>query len=221
MAELLCEKYAVPHARIRILSNAAFVELQPDVSPRERRGAPSIGFLSAATPEKGVLRFIELARICIGRGLASSAYIAGSAPKQFEATLRAALTEQPAIHYLGGVYGPEKEQFFRTIDLLVFPTAYINEAEPVTLLEAAAAAVPFVATERGCIAEMGSVLGGVTLADGPDFLDRAVQTLEGMLNEATLADLARETQRLFRRENQVALRQRDLIVEEVWAGSRE
>ena len=60
----------------------------------------------------------------------------------------------PHARHVGPLYGGDKQRFFQRTDLLLFPTRYQNEAEPVTLHEALQAGATVVAASRGCIGGM-------------------------------------------------------------------
>jgi glycosyltransferase involved in cell wall biosynthesis len=70
----------------------------------------------------------------------------------------------PGLIYLGPVYGTDKTSFYRDIDLLLFPSRYRNEAQPLVILEAMAHGLPVVALDIGCI---GKTIGraGYTIND--------------------------------------------------------
>jgi glycosyltransferase involved in cell wall biosynthesis len=57
------------------------------------------------------------------------------------------------LTYVGFVRGDAKEAFFRTADVLLFPTYYANEGQPVALIEAMAFALPVVTTRWRAIPE--------------------------------------------------------------------
>lgn len=55
------------------------------------------------------------------------------------------------IKYLGPLYGEDKFRFYQSIDVLVFPTMYANEAQPLILFEAMSQGVLCIATGKSCI----------------------------------------------------------------------
>ena len=65
----------------------------------------------------------------------------------------------PNLEYAGPVYGADKESFYASIDLFIFPTRYRHEAEPLVVLEALAHGRPVIAFGRGCIPAL--LAGGV------------------------------------------------------------
>jgi glycosyltransferase involved in cell wall biosynthesis len=112
-----------------------------------------LGHLSNLTIEKGVLIFIEIFEEMRQSGLPVSATVAGSTS---DSRVTAALRSAEARHadsfsWVGPVYGEDKDQFFKSIDLFLFPTMYSNEAQPLVLFEALSHSLPIFSLDRGCI----------------------------------------------------------------------
>jgi glycosyltransferase involved in cell wall biosynthesis len=212
MAERLAAVYSIPAEQIRVISNAAFVGEAPAGRAARPPGAPTLGYLSAVRAEKGVLDFLALAREALASGAAARAIVAGPVEESFRETFLQALAAAPGAEYLGPVYGPEKAAFFEAIDLLAFPSRYANEAEPVTILEAAAAGVPTLATTRGCIAEMVERLGGRVLPEGSGFAQAALAVLSELGEGEALAELGRSVRDRYTAHRRAALAERDRLL---------
>ena len=149
MATLLCKQYQMHLERVSCLSNAAFLSWSE--KPGARRHLRTISFLSNITFEKGIATFLEVANELRRRSVQVQCMIAGPAAPEVRAWLDESLHKAPYVHYLGPRYGTDKDDFFAQTDLLVFPSQYANEAEPVTILEAFSFGVPVIATSLGCI----------------------------------------------------------------------
>ncbi|WP_421717902.1 glycosyltransferase family 4 protein [Algiphilus sp.] len=161
MAQGLTYNYGVDPFRIRVLGNAGFVRRIPDCGPR--RQLRTIGFIGNITPAKGIYLALEAMAQAQSQVPELRCLIAGPIT---DVTLRSEVEafchEAPERRvWLGAVQGAEKEAFFREIDLLLFPSRYPNEALPVTIYEALSAAVPVLATPRGCVPDQLSDIGGV------------------------------------------------------------
>ncbi|GKQ59347.1 hypothetical protein QMTAC487_32080 [Sphaerotilus sp. FB-3] len=113
-----------------------------------------IGFLSNITTEKGIFDFFAVIRRASEIGLSYQAEIVGPVDSSIKHKFQNELLKLPHTKHLGPLYGPDKQRFFQEIDLLLFPTRYANEAEPVTLHEALQAGATVVAMQRGCIGGM-------------------------------------------------------------------
>lgn len=179
-----------------VQSNAVFVPPQA-APPRSQERPPLVlGHLSNLCREKGLHTFLQLFDEARSRGLPVRAVLAGPAA---QADDRAAIADAAARHagsfrYLGAVAGTSKADFYREVDVFLFPTEYANEAQPVVLFEACAAGVLVASNRRGCIA---SQLGPEALVvdDPRRFIPRTLAWLE---------DLLRAPERLPARQSAVA-----------------
>lgn len=179
MADLLVEKYNISKGHVRVVSNAAF--LPPAVVvPFAVRDHISVGFLSNVTEAKGIFEFFDLAdqfskdqrfRFCIAGPVAADIVSA------FEARHLSAAN----VVHVGAVYSDKKENFLNSLDVFVFPTKYVNEAEPVSIAEAMRAGLPVISISRGCISGMLGDAGLATTLDG--FLSDASVFLLRLVND--------------------------------------
>ncbi|WP_160311489.1 glycosyltransferase [Rhodopirellula islandica] len=148
MVDGICEHYG-PGIDTVILSNRLFFV---DETGQALKPWPAsirrIGFLSNITQEKGIAAFMELCST-----VPINATIAGPAGNlNTQAAIDWFVGELPDRRsYLGPVYGEAKKDFFDSIDMLVFPTRYKNEAEPLVVYEALDRGIPVLATPMGCI----------------------------------------------------------------------
>jgi glycosyltransferase involved in cell wall biosynthesis len=139
-----------------ILSNAFGVEAAEPEASRVADDAPpfTLGHLSNLTEQKGSLAFIGIFEALRDSGLDVRARMAG--PIGDEPTRRgieaAQLKHGAAFEWVGPVFDASKTAFLDSLDAFVFPSDYVNEAQPVVLFEALARGVPVLATARGCMA---------------------------------------------------------------------
>lgn len=154
MATTLSELYG-KHLRTVVISNLAFIDL-PAVEPRScERTFSAIGYLSNISLEKGIDRFLDLMARLRESGSGLTARIAGPcADLEIEHYIKRRANEIGGIEYVGPVYDDAKVHFLSSIDVLVFPTRYVNEAQPVVIYEAQMAGIIVAASSRGCIANM-------------------------------------------------------------------
>ena len=177
MARRLGDQYPAAVQRL-VVSNAALVPPLPTLPARPDRREIRLGFLSNLIPEKGLDTAIEVAATLRERGAAVSLVVAGpTVDRSGERLLEDGKTRLgEALDYRGAVHGPAKVAFFADIDVLLFPTRYTNEAQPLVVLEAMAHGVPVIAAARGCIEEdIGGA--GKAVPAGNDFLSLAVHTV--------------------------------------------
>lgn len=137
-----------------VLSNAAFV---PPCALADQAGDTPLvlGHLSNLTKEKGLHIFLDLLRTAVAERRPVRGILAGQAtePNDREVIERALQDLGDHFEYRGPVYGADKDRFYRDIDVFVFPTQYVHEAQPTVLFEAQAAGCKIVSFDRGCIAE--------------------------------------------------------------------
>lgn len=182
MKERLVERYPALGPVI-VLSNAAFL---PPV-PSALRDAPSaasppgaslcLGHLSNLGRDKGLDLVLGTAR-ALGERL--DRLILAGPPSDDEAARLIAEARRvlgDRLEVRGPVSGAEKAAFFASIDLFLFPTRYVNEAEPLVLLESLSAGVPVIAHGRGCIAGMVPPACGLVVPPEDSFVPAATAFL--------------------------------------------
>jgi len=182
MAALLRERYPLA-ARSLIVSNAAFYPAGTAAADRAPGGLV-LGHMGNLTDEKGLDLVLDLYREALSSGLAAQLVLAGPTADATAAHEIAAAQEASGagLVYRGPVYGADKARFFADIDVFLFPTRYVNEAEPTVLFEALTHGVPVIALGRGCIPEQLGVIdgegpGGVVVPVGDAFVKRAAEAL--------------------------------------------
>jgi glycosyltransferase involved in cell wall biosynthesis len=177
MAQDLSRRYRRP-IRALILSNAAFVESGPLVTKLSSREHLVIGLLSNLTSEKGLYEFLAIIRAAKQRGLAIRGVLGGPIILDKDKVLVDSTREDVGeyLDYRGPIYGEEKSRFFGDIDVFIFLTTYLNEAQPTVLFEAMAYGKPVITYDRGCIATQVASSGAV-LSQGADFISETLKLL--------------------------------------------
>jgi glycosyltransferase involved in cell wall biosynthesis len=155
MGRRLASAYGLDASVIRVVSNAAFYEPEALTPSGSSHSLPlKLGFLSNITFEKGILEFFAVLKELRRRGLKYEAEIAGPLAPEARAAFEEQLKSARDVTYLGPLYGEAKENFYRRIDVFLFPTKYANEAEPLVVHEAMRRGVYVIACDRGAIGEM-------------------------------------------------------------------
>jgi glycosyltransferase involved in cell wall biosynthesis len=181
------------HIQIAVVSNLALLELAAAAEKPVGAALRTLGYLSNISFEKGIDRYLDLLALLRAGGSRIKGAIAGPfQDEQVRAYVERRMAEIGEIDYLGPVYDARKAAFFASIDLLVFPSRYINEAEPLVLYEALAAGIPSAASARGCIAGINAPTSILLLnATGSD-LDALAQKIRRWEKDAAAyADTAR------------------------------
>ena len=180
MREKLVEMYAIGKNDTEVLSNVAFFQESPESVLRTH--ITTIGYLSNISFEKGIRDFVETVRLLRQFYPEIQACIAGPCmDNEVRQYILSSCNEIPGMQYLGPVYGKAKSDFFTRIDVLLFPTHYANEAEPLVIHEAFSNGVPVIASGRGCIPDIINQGGGISLPLNIDFANAAASALERWL----------------------------------------
>ncbi len=200
MGERLVDCYGVS-CEILAMSNAALLldgeaERQPMTT---RDGLCVVGFLSNISAEKGVFEFLDVVQAAAEQGLVLKARLAGPfQDMDTECRVRERLQTLPQVEYLGPVYGEDKQNFYRSIDVLLFPTRYRNEAEPLVVLEAMQNGLPVIAFGRGSIPEIIDNTCGHLVAVDENFTMEALQCLRRWLEvPASLGEIGQSAKQRF------------------------
>jgi len=154
----------------------------------------TLGFLGNISDDKGIRTFIDVCEQLQQRDASFRALIAGPCDTpDIKDYVNEAVRRIAGLEYLGPLYGADKSEFFDTIDLLLFPSEYRNEAEPLVIYEANSRAVPVLATSLGCIPEALRA-GGGSVVDIAQFIPQTLQSIQDwQLSPNTFAMLSRST----------------------------
>lgn len=178
-----------------IVSNATHIKLQPNERDRSDKDTSFvIGHLSNLSIDKGLLDFLGTLRACREAGLPVKGALAGP-PMQLSDKLIIddALQEfGDLLEYLGPVYGEEKNKFFKSLDLFLFPSRYKKEAQPNVLFEAISYSVPVIAFQIGCIACDLGHLENAVVDTSETFIDNAKMQIEDWIKSPESFCRARE-----------------------------
>ncbi|MEW6169459.1 MAG: glycosyltransferase family 4 protein [Pseudomonadota bacterium] len=188
MAERLQTAYRAD--RVMPVSNAVFF-VMADTPAVVRTRLETLGFLGNISAEKGAFEFLDLMAAAGKSGLTLRARLAG--PFQDAATekaVRERLASLPQVEYVGPQYGADKDAFYAGIDALIFPTRYVNEAEPVTVHEALSRGIPVIAYGRGCIPEIVGADCGLVIDPAEPFVPAALAKLESWLADPAAFEAA-------------------------------
>lgn len=185
---VLCERMGAAlkrtYASVRetvALSNVVFLEGEGDeTDPRERLAA--LGYLSNITAEKGIFEFLDTLDELDRRGVPVRASIAGPIEDAgLRSQVLARVERLAGTRYVGARYGPEKNAFYRSLDLLLFPSR--NEAEGRVIHEAMRTGAPVIAPGRGCIPDVIGEDGGLVVDPRADFARVAADRIEAWVRD--------------------------------------
>lgn len=174
-------------------SKARFIHLPNTMAmdpprPRAREkndDVVTLGHISNLAMEKGLDAVIQTHRVLREAGQRVDLVLAGPCQGARERALveDASRRWPDSVRYLGPVYDGAKWDFFGGIDVLLFPTRYLSEAQPLVIAEALMSGVPVVAYDRACIAGLIGGTGGVCVSPADDFVEAAATVVTRFLSD--------------------------------------
>jgi glycosyltransferase involved in cell wall biosynthesis len=210
MGESLREEFEglVSAERITVIPNGT-----PDFAPKSPipRDPEHVLFLSNLRQRKGVTEAVDAALLVLAERPSAHFTFAGEwESSELEVTLRQrAATANGRIEFAGPVSGAEKDQLLGSAAVLLFPPVE-PEGHPRVVLEAMAAGVPVVTTDRGAISEtiVDGESGFVLPAPAPEELARHVLNL--LQDDVLYASVSAAARRRF--QVRFTQRQADLAI---------
>ncbi len=194
MGAALTRTYGLCPDMVKVVSNAAFFAAGEEPRPPGEDSAPlQLGFLSNITFEKGIVEFFSILRRLRQDGIPYRAHIAGPCSPEARQELERQLRAARDVEYVGPLYGAQKDQFYRQLDVFLFPTNYVNEAEPLVIYEAMRQGVHVIACDRGSIAEMLGNGAGLAVAREKIVESAAARLAQFSADRTALADAKRRS----------------------------
>ena len=162
MGSELIRIYRLDASKVKVVSNAAFYEAVVENPRIPHVNLPvRVGYLSAISFEKGIAEFFAVLAELKRLGIPYSGHIAGPVAPAAQTEFDRLLASSSNVSYSGPVYGNAKTVFYQNLDVLLFPSDYANEAEPLVIHEAMRSGAHVIACERGAISELLSHGAGV------------------------------------------------------------
>jgi glycosyltransferase involved in cell wall biosynthesis len=128
---------------------------------RKSKEIKHIGYLSNLTIEKGGIIFLDIAQRLLDSNPDIFISIAGPIDDESIGKRLGIMNNlyTKRFKYVGAVYGQDKFKFLADLDLLLFPTQYKNEAQPLVLYEAMSCNTNVISLNRGVISEQINDIG--------------------------------------------------------------
>ncbi|MCD2187708.1 glycosyltransferase family 4 protein [Actinomycetospora soli] len=150
MRSAFLDRYA-SRADHRVVSNAHVVDPGP-VRPVAARHGLALVHVSNLSVSKGSVAAVATCAALRRRGVDATLTLVG--PCGDEETAAAIAAAGEAVRWLGPCSTDEVNEALDGADVFLFPSSYVNEAEPLVVLEALSRGVPVVATGRGALPEL-------------------------------------------------------------------
>ena len=169
-----------PAAKKHLTLSYAVIVKSVSPTPFSLRDSLRLGFLGNLGFEKGEDTSVAVLRALHGKGIPARLVLAGPV---FGTGARMLIDEAgvefgSSFEYRGAVYDEKKDEFFRDIDVFLFPSRYTNEIQGIVNLEAVSYGKPVVAYGRGCIPVILANGGGVSIDPEEDFVQASLPVLE-------------------------------------------
>lgn len=165
---------------------------------------PHLLFLSNLLVDKGVLVLLDALKILKDKGYSFVCDFVGGETAEIDAARFLREVEERGLNrlvvYDGRKYGADREAFFRTTDIFVFPTYYHNECFPLVLLEAMQHGVPCISPCEGGVPDIidDGKTGYIVERRNPEQL---AEKMELLLNDGVLREsMGRAGKGKFERE---------------------
>ncbi len=176
MEQRLKTNYSIDN--IIVNSNSVFITKPSIKSINIKETLNTLGFLSNISLEKGILDFIDLADNLVKNKLELKYLIGGPFENaSIEKIVTKHIKSLKQINYRGPVYGKLKDAFLNDIDVLVFPSTYNNEAEPLTVYEALSFGIPVITFNRGCLENIVTSETGLLIDRTENFVNEAMKQI--------------------------------------------
>ena len=218
MREEFVRIYGVPADRVLVVGNLALRSVAgEDISesnPAESStGSLNVGFLGTLSAEKGLGLFFEVADRVSRHDSNLEVHFSCAGPVGDEYAQRV-VPSTSVVEYVGVLSGDEVAEFLRGLDLVLFPSMYVNEAQPNVIIESLGAGVPILCTPRGCTRDLLSPYLEDMIVEEDQFVDAAISLIVSMSDhQPDESELRRRTRLQFDEINERARREAKLLKE--------
>lgn len=179
LSQGMADRYIQRYGSVSYLvaTNARFVTTHRDPQPIPSSDRIIAGHLSNLCRDKGFFEVIETFDALLASGIDCEIHLGGPIlePEVAEQLRRIQLAYPDRVRHVGAVTADKKADFYRALDIFLFPTQFDLEAQPNVIYEAFSFGIPVVTIERGCIAEMVPPYAGLVVARDGDFVKAAVE----------------------------------------------
>lgn len=148
--DLQDEKYKIIHNGV---DDFLFME-EDEVSRKQHNKKKNIIYFSNMLPEKGYQFVLESAEKLKDKESLTFYFSGKFFNKEFEDDFLNRISELPNVRYLNGVYGNDKKELLRRMNIFILPSFYKDETLPISMLEAMASGCYIIVSDVGVISEV-------------------------------------------------------------------
>lgn len=191
MQNLLKERYKTVNT-VKVITNSVWIAGAENYHESDRK-MTTLGYLGNISIAKGIVEYLALAEHIAALNLPLRLLLAGPfEDKNAQQLVEESMQSHSVIEYIGPVYGREKDLFYESIDVLVFPSKYRNEADPLVIHEALTRRVLVISTARGCIPELLQHDNDLCIGHDDDFVTQFMAILQKWLSSPELYKSCRD-----------------------------
>lgn len=202
LGESLIDNYRNMVKKVKVIANGiekSFItdeEFKKALALRDNRDSLQILYLSNLIEDKGYHLLIQAAmNLLLNKGynfnvvLAGDIYNQAQFDKIMEQVKDKGLSDK--IQFYGVVTGEKKKNLLLNSDIMILPTNYKIEGQPLSIVEGMAAGLPIISTNRGSIPDLVKENG--ILLDFADIesIETAIENL--ILNKADLTSIGKKS----------------------------
>jgi glycosyltransferase involved in cell wall biosynthesis len=176
-----------------IVSNANFIDVTAPAEKVRTECGRRYAHISNLSREKGTTLVLEAFSAHIRRHRMDTLTVVGPCADEHILSRLQSSEFGDQLRYLGALDTDAVYEVLSTSDVLVFPSMYVNEAEPLVVLEALAHGLPVIATGRGCVQDLLPPTWIVREGSVPDVID----AMDYLSTSDELPSLGREARRIF------------------------
>lgn len=151
------QKY-VKREDVQICPNGIPESIDYELKAKRNNAVPHILFLSNLIESKGIFVLLDALKILKGKGYRFVCDFVGGETAEIDASRFDDEVNKRGLNdiaiYHGRKYGDEKMCFYKSSDIMVFPTFYHNECFPLVLLEAMQCGVACISTDEAAVSEI-------------------------------------------------------------------
>jgi len=163
-----------------ILENYSIVSRPENLSVSWCGGKIVIGYISNITYEKGFSQVLEVFSSLRKNRINFELRIAGPYKSDKIGRELKYLSEEffDQFFYYGPIYGAEKEKFYSDCDILLFPSRYKYEAQPLVVLESLAHGKPCISSDAGYCREILDNIKGLPVVPVENYTSDTVKIIK-------------------------------------------
>ncbi|ALC82638.1 MULTISPECIES: glycosyltransferase family 4 protein [Bacillus] len=156
----------------------------------------NIVYLSNLMKEKGYIELVKAVTELIDEGYSINLTLAGAIHDEKDYFVMKKFIEKHgfdnSIRYIGIVTNLKKKKLLLDSDLMILPSNYAVEGQPISIIEGMAAGLPIISTQRGCIEDLINS-NGILLEEGSSTLIK--ESIVSIINDPEKMNLYSQASR--------------------------